>query len=123
MPNESRVIFLPADIDRQFAVGNIPDHGNLIRNIVLWLVKEELPVFIEGAGLIDVHLYEQKGRMILHLVNLTNENTWRQPLDELIPVGPFRVKMKLKPNMKGDLQTLVSKKKLTGYVSRDYTLV
>ena len=29
--------------------------------------------------------------MILHIVNLTSEATWRAPLDELIRVGPFKV--------------------------------
>ena len=30
--------------------------------------------------------------MILHLVNLTSAATWRAPLDELIPVGPVKVR-------------------------------
>jgi hypothetical protein len=33
--------------------------------------------------------------MILHLVNLTSEATWRAPLDELIRVGPFTVRVSL----------------------------
>jgi hypothetical protein len=35
------------------------------------------------------------GRMILHLVNLTSEASWRAPLDELIRVGPYEVKLRL----------------------------
>ena len=31
--------------------------------------------------------------MILHVVNLTSEATWRAPVDELIRVGPFKVKI------------------------------
>jgi hypothetical protein len=121
-PQGGRIIFLPADIDRQFAVGNLPDHGNLLKNIILWASKDDLPISVEGAGLIDVHLYEQKGKMILHLVNLTNENTWKQPLDELISVGPLQVRVKLKPNLKGNhVQTLVSNQKLIANVSKDYT--
>jgi len=120
--NGSRVVFLPADIDRQFSFGNLPDHGNLLKNIVLWLSKDDLPIFVEGVGLIDVHLYEQKGRMVLHLINLTNHNTWKEPLDELIPVGPLQVRVKLQSNLQGThLQTLVSNQKLTGDVSNTYT--
>ena len=33
----------------------------------------------------------------MHLVNLTNAGTWRQPVQELIPIGPLQVKVKL-PN-------------------------
>ena len=29
------------------------------------------------------------------MVNLTNSGTWRQPIDELIPVGPLKVRVKL----------------------------
>jgi len=50
---------------------------------------------IDGTGLIDCHLYDQPGRLILHLVNLTSEATWRAPVDELIRVGPFKVKVRL----------------------------
>jgi hypothetical protein len=121
-PKGGRVIFLPADIDRQFALGNLPDHGNLLKNIVLWALKDDLPVFIEGAGLVDVHLYQQKGRLILHLINLTNQNTWRQPLDELIPIGPLRVKIKLRSNLTGNyIHRLVSNQKLTAKVSEGHT--
>jgi hypothetical protein len=40
-------------------------------------------------------MYQQPGRIILHLVNLTNAGTWRQPVDELISVGPFDLSLKL----------------------------
>jgi hypothetical protein len=33
--------------------------------------------------------------MILHLINLTSEATWRAPVDELIRVGPFQVSVRL----------------------------
>ena len=49
---------------------------------------------------IDCHLYEQPGRLILHLVNLTSEATWRAPVDELIKVGPFTVKVRLPASMR-----------------------
>jgi hypothetical protein len=38
--------------------------------------------------------------MILHMVNLTSEATWRAPLDELIRVGPFKVKIRLPKQMR-----------------------
>ncbi len=62
---------------------------------------QALPIRIEGAGLIDSHLYRQKGRLVLHLVNLTNENTWRQSLDELVPIGPVRVWLRLPEGLTG----------------------
>jgi hypothetical protein len=38
--------------------------------------------------------------MILHMVNLTSEATWRAPLDELIRLGPFKVKVALPPHVR-----------------------
>ena len=56
---------------------------------------------MQGAGLIDCHLYQQQGRIILHLVNLTSAGTWRAPIDELIPVGPLQVKIQLPQGIAG----------------------
>ena len=64
-----------------------------------WTAGEEIPLSVEGTGLVDCHLYEQPGRVILHLVNLTSEATWRAPVDELIRVGPFRITMPLPPRV------------------------
>jgi hypothetical protein len=91
---QSRVAFMPADIDRRYAREHLPDHARLLANVVRWVVDDNLPLQVEGTGLIDCHLYTQKGRMILHIVNLTSEASWRAPLDELIRVGPFKVRIR-----------------------------
>jgi hypothetical protein len=65
---------------------------------------------VEGHGLIDCHLYRQNGRVILHLVNLTSAGSWRAPIDELIPIGPLRVKVQLPPDSRpGKPRLLVSR--------------
>jgi len=87
----SRVAYLPADLDRRYAAEHLPDHARLLANVVRWAAGETIPLDVKGTGLIDCHLYAQPGRLILHLVNLTSEATWRAPLDELIRVGPFDV--------------------------------
>jgi hypothetical protein len=33
--------------------------------------------------------------VVLHVVDLTSEATWRAPVDELIRVGPFKITMPL----------------------------
>ena len=90
-----RVAYLPADIDRRFAVDNLPDHGDLLANLVRWAARGTLPLEVTGRGLIDCELYQQPGRVILHLVNLTSAGTWRAPVHELIPVGPLQVKVRV----------------------------
>ena len=64
---------------------------------------------VEGAGLLDCHLYRQAGRLILHLVNVTNAGAWRAPVHELIPVGPWRVQVELPDGVGGSkVRLLVS---------------
>jgi hypothetical protein len=53
---------------------------------------------VEAPGLIDCHLYRQANRLILHVVNLTN-TTARGPVDELIPVGPVKIKVRALPGI------------------------
>jgi hypothetical protein len=62
---------------------------------VRWAAHDTIPLSVSGPGLIDCHLYRQTGRVILHLVNLTSAGAWRSPVEELIPVGPLQVRVKL----------------------------
>lgn len=64
-------------------------------------------------GLI-INTIRGSGRVaFLHLVNLTSTGTWRQPLDEYIPVGPANVKIRLPESVQGKkLRLLVAKKEL-----------
>jgi hypothetical protein len=99
---DARIAYLAADIDRRFQQGNIPDHGDLLANLVHWAAKNNVPLQVQGPGLIDCHLYQQENRLILHVVNLTNTGAWRIPTEELIPVGPLKVKVKLLEGMAGN---------------------
>ena len=105
----SRIAYLPADLDRRYARDNLPDHGNLLANLVRWAAGDTLPLAVEGPGLLDCHLYRQPGRLILHLVNLTSAGAWRAPVDELIPVGPLRVHLQIPEGIRPSrLKLLVS---------------
>jgi hypothetical protein len=104
-----RVAYVAADLDRRYGRDNLPDQGNLLANLARWAAADRIPLEVRGAGLIDCHLYRQPGRLILHLVNLTNEGAWRAPLDELIPVGPLEVKIALAGDVRGrEIRCLVS---------------
>ena len=116
-----RVAYLPADIDRRFARDNLPDHGDLLANIVRWTLRDDVPVQVDGAGLIDCHLYRQPGRLVLHLVNLTSAGTWRTPVQELIPVGPLRVAVQIYAG-KGIVRSLVTGEKISANVSGGWVL-
>ncbi|HEU5145134.1 MAG TPA: beta-galactosidase [Chryseosolibacter sp.] len=107
--NGSRIAFMPADIDRQFGRHNLPDHGNLLENLIRWAIKDNIPLTVEGAGLVDFHLYRQANRLVLHVINLTSAATWRAPIHDLIDVGPLKVRVQLPRDVSGkNLRSLVS---------------
>ncbi len=116
-PNGSRIAFMAADIDRQYDVFNLPDHGNLLANLVRWAAKDSIPLAVEGKGMVDCNLYEQSDRLVLHVVNLTNSATWRAPIDELISIGPIQIKVKLNRKVRGtSLRLLVSGEKVSAVI-------
>ena len=105
---------MPADIDRQYARYNLPDHGKLLENVIRWASKDSIPLKVESAGLIDCNLYRQQNRLVLHVVNLTSAGTWRQPTDEFIPVGPVKVGLKLPVDVTGKkMKFLVSEQDIS----------
>ena len=92
--NGRRVAFVPADLDRRYAIDNLPDHGDLLANLVRWAARDTMPLRVEGPGLLNVELYRQSDRLLLHVVNLTGAGSWRAPMEEIIPVGPVRVSVR-----------------------------
>jgi hypothetical protein len=109
-----RVAYLPADLDRRFNHENLPDHGDLLANLVRWAAHDNIPLQVAGRGLIDCQLYRQPGRLILHVTNLTSAATWRAPLEELIPLGPLQVTVRLPQDVPGKtVRLLVSGKPAT----------
>ena len=97
----ARIAYLAADLDRRYQRELLPDHGNLLANLVRWEARDSVPLVVKGAGLVDCHLYAQTARLVLHLVNLTSTATWRAPLDELIAIGPLQVRVKLPAGVAG----------------------
>jgi hypothetical protein len=120
LPNGARVVFIPADFDRQYANSNNPDHGILLSNAVRWAAKDDLPLSVEGPGYMDCNLYRQSGRMVLHVSNLTYA-TFRAPLDEFVPVGPFKIRIKLNNDVSGNnVKLLVAGKPAQASVSNGW---
>ncbi len=100
-----RVAYLPADLDRCFAHYHLPDHGDLLANIVRWASFNTIGLEVEGDGLIDCHLYLQPGRLILHLVNLAGSDS--VPLEAHLPVGPLVITLRLPDDVSGRQATLL----------------
>jgi len=89
-----RVAFVPAELDRRYAIDNLPDHGDLLANLVRWAARDSIALQVDGPGLLDVELYRQTDRLVLHVVNLTGVGSWRAPMEEIIPVGPIELRLR-----------------------------
>lgn len=89
------VIYFPMDIDRTFWDVMCVDHGKLMANAVKVGVNGQMPVYVDGAGIIEVTAWMQKKSMTVHLVNLTNPMMMKGPIRELIPVGEQVVRVQI----------------------------
>lgn len=90
-----RVVYFPGDIDRTFWDVLDVDHAHLLRNAVLWATNETAPVKVDGPGVLDVSVWEQKNSMTVHLVNLTNPMMMKGPIREVIPVAEQHVRIRV----------------------------
>lgn len=119
-----RVVYFAGDIDRCYGRDNLPDHGRLIANAVRWAVSGDLPLELKGAGFIDCRLYSQPGRLICHLVNLTNDGAWRGPIHEIAPTGPFELRLKVSGELKkAKAKLLVSEAEGASRIDGDWLTV
>lgn len=108
--NESRarrVAYLAADLDSRFGAWRLPDHGDVLAGLVRWVARGDVPLEIEGAGLVDCNLYSQPGRLVLHVVNLAQAGAWKRPLEEVLPLAGLRVRVRLLDGMSGSAVRLL----------------
>jgi hypothetical protein len=96
---KGRAAFLPADLDRRYARENLPDYAHVLANLAKWGAAGQFPLQLEGPGLFDCNLYSQGSRLVAHVVNLTA--TRQMPIDEMVPVGPMKLSLRLPPGNTG----------------------
>lgn len=96
----SRIAYFPFDIDRTFWEVMDPDHGRLIANAVRWAARDDIPVRVEGKGVLDVTVWRQRNSLTVHLVNLTNPMFMKGPFREIYPVGAQRVHVRMPAGLK-----------------------
>ena len=98
----SRLVYVPGDIDRSFWRSGNPDLSGLLRNSVRWLMRDRVPVSVEGEGVLDVFAWETEPGFALHLLNYTNPNMLRGWFTETYAVGPQRVRAELPEGVRGN---------------------
>ncbi|HLJ78701.1 MAG TPA: beta-galactosidase trimerization domain-containing protein, partial [Acidobacteriaceae bacterium] len=89
-----RVVYFPWDVDRTFWDVLATDHSKLLRNAVVWATNQPAPLEVEGKGMLDVSIWQQKDSITIHLVNLTNPMMMKGPVREVIPISRQRVRVR-----------------------------
>ncbi|MDE2816478.1 MAG: beta-galactosidase [Chloroflexota bacterium] len=106
---QSRIVYFPGDIDHAIWQQNEIDLAGLLASAVRWAHGSELPVTVEGPGLVDIGVHIFGNMLQVHLVNLTSADAWRGTVDEVVTVGAQELRVVLQPgNAVQEAQLLVS---------------
>jgi hypothetical protein len=93
-----RVVYFAADYDRRYGEIFFPDFGDLLKNAIVWALGEENRRFsVTGRGELECKLFSQDEykRLILHIVNHSGTGKWPGCVEEIYPVGPEQVSVKV----------------------------
>ena len=96
LPGGGRVVYFPWNIGEIFwEVMNL-DHSILIENAVRWALDDRPRVEVEGFGIVDIATRsDDRGKLSVHLVNLTNPMMMKGPIREFIPLAGQMVSVAL----------------------------
>lgn len=120
-----RRVYWSGNVDDFVYSANSPDHLLMLGNAVDWVSGTDRSVQVDGPGLIEVHPYRQAGSLQVHLVNFSNPDAWRAPVQELLPVGPQRIRLRVPSgqSVSGEARCLVSEQTLPVTTSDDWAEV
>ena len=94
-PYGGRIFYFAGDADRCYGRAGLPDHGDLLGHAVKWALKDQHILKVEAPGSLDCKLYRQNDRILVHLVNLSVCNIHPGYAQEILPVGPVSVSVKI----------------------------
>ena len=99
-PGGVKAVYAAWDLDALYGRAALPDHGDLIGNIVKYLLGEKIPVQVECDAYIDFKVYRttQEKKLVIHLINSNHSGFAQGYAEKNIPVGPVNIKLKL-PDM------------------------
>src|SRR5579871_324691 len=82
---QSRLAYIPGDIDRSFWRSGNPDLSRLLQNVITWLVHGRPPVRVSGEGVLELFAWETEPGFALHLLNYTTPICCAAGSRQLIP--------------------------------------
>jgi hypothetical protein len=116
---KGRVLYVPVDLDRRLAQTGNPDQATLFANLVRWCANGNIPVEVEGPGMVGAYLHHQDGgkRHVLWLLNGSGVDAGNEITDQTYPVGPLRIRVRVPAGFKGQVRLLTSERTVPARVS------
>jgi hypothetical protein len=90
-----KAVYAAWDLDSVYGRAANPDHGDLLGNIVRYLLNGHEPARVDCNAYIDFKFYCQDKRVIIHLINSNHTGFDHGYAEKNLPVGPVRVTLKL----------------------------
>jgi hypothetical protein len=94
-PQGGKAVYAAWDLDAVYGRAGLPDHGDLIGNIVKYLLGNKAPVLVECDAYIDFKVYRQEKRLIIHLINANHSGFAQGYAEKNLPVGPLNITVNL----------------------------
>lgn len=94
-PKGGKTIYTAWDLDAVYGRAALPDHGDLIANIVKYLLGNRIPVLVDCDAYIDFKVYRQGNRFIIHLINVNHTGFAQGYAEKNLPVGPVKISVNL----------------------------
>ena len=91
----SRLLYFPGDIERSVWRSGNTDVAQLLQNSIRWLLRDRMPVTVDGDGLVELFAWETDPGFAVHLLNYNNPNLHRGWIRRHYPIGPQAVKMEI----------------------------
>lgn len=86
-----RIVYLAADIDRRYGEATLPDHGDLLKNLILWLLEDRMPYTISGNGYLASVMYARENSKLLHIINLSGADLYPGFAENVCPVNSISI--------------------------------
>jgi len=91
----SRTVWFSGDIERTYWLTGHGDLLRLLHNAIRWVSHDERIVHVEGPGFLEMFCWETGPGYAVHLLNYTNPAAQHGWLQELDPLGPQTISVRL----------------------------
>lgn len=90
-----KVIYAAWNLDACYGRAAHPDHGDLLGNMIRYLLGDKITTQIECDAYIDFKIYRQDKRVIIHLINPNHSGFSQGYAEKNLPVGPVNITIRM----------------------------